>query len=328
MDINEKEIPETGSEPEEVTENCEAEEACEACENGEACKADEPENYTTLDVTAEDINEELQQYGIDSTEENGTVDTEENANSTAVNKKKLPIQTPIIIGAVALALVAVIVFGGISLYKAIFRSPVVGTYVMAEDTDASVYFIFDKDGNVSMTDGGTTYFGTYTTEKNDKGVEILKSDFYILSYYGGEAEVKKEKDILTLTFEAGEINLAEKKMPELDIKPEEITHASADELGITSLNIDEAIIGSWSEETYGTYTFNKDGTGTCVIDYQYSEYYGMGYGIESKFKYTIYEDQVLVSLPNFTGTANDGSFEYYLDGDNLVIGGIGYKAVK
>ena len=45
------------------------------------------------------------------------------------------------------------------------------------------------------------------------------------------------------------------------------------------------------------------------------------------FKYTVYEDEILITLDYYGGQKEDGSFTFYLDKGNLVLNGVGYTKV-
>lgn len=283
------------------------------------------EDYQTIEVSQEDIREEMLRYGAVPTEE--TQDSAESCEEEC--GKKCPIQKPIIIALIAVLVTAALVCGTLLVYNAFFKPGISGAWVPADSPDAGTYFVFDRDGNISMDGGNICYFGTYTMDKNDAGENVMKTDFYLFSYYGGEATISysEDKNTMTLSFAAGDITFNKAELPELEIDPENITHASADEYGITTRTVDNGIIGSWSEELYGTYTFNEDGTGSYYSEYSYSDYYGYGYGVTYDFKYTVYEDKILITIDYHAGVSEDGTIGYYLDGDSLVLDGMGFTKV-
>ncbi len=283
------------------------------------------DTVSTLDVAQQDIEDEMIRYGVVPNDEE--VIEEDEAGTSSV--KKPFVQKPIIIATVAFLITAILVSSVVLVYNAFFKPGINGAYVLAEAPDSGTYFVFDKDGNVSMNGGGIRYFGTYEMEKID-GVDVIKSDFYFIASYGGQATVtySDNKQVMTMTFAAGALEFIKTKLPEHEIEPENITHASADELGITELNVVDGIVGTWKEEMYGTYTFNADGTGSYLSDYTFSEYMGYGLGMEYKFKYTVYEDEILITLDYYGGQKEDGLFHYYLDKGNLVLDGVGYAKVE
>ncbi len=280
---------------------------------------------STLDVTQQDIEEEMSRYGVNFSEEEVAKETEELLKPA----KKAIVQKPIIIATIAFLVTAILVSSVVLVYNAFFKPCINGTFVLAEAPDSGTYFVFDKDGNVSMDGGGIRYFGTYETERVD-GVDIITSDFYFIASYGGQAQVtySDNKRIMTLTFPAGSLEFIKTKLPEHEVEPENITHASADELDISELNIVDGVVGTWTEEMYGTYTFNADGTGSYLSNYTFSEYMGYGLGMEYTFKYTVHEDEILITLDYYGGQKEDGTFHYYLDKGNLVLDGVGYTKVE
>lgn len=280
------------------------------------------------------------------------------------SKKKPTIVLPIIIAAVSLALVAVIVFGGIWLYNAFFGTSIKGVWVEEGYEDSGIYFDFDGEGNVYLRGGGISYYGNYETATYDVAkdaelpeiiekisetealtgkVNVLKSDFYMFGMYGGEyVYTLGSKDgvktvnlkFVDTTGAVTDWTFTEAELPKLTMDPTVITNASADEAGIKTLEIDKNIIGTWSEADYGTYTFYDDGTAKYKTNYQidqtYQMFYGitMGYGVDLDFKYTVGDGKIYMGVDYYTGESNDGVMTYYLDGKNLVIDGVGYAKVE
>lgn len=279
-------------------------------------------------------------------------------------KPKRSIMTPIIIAAVALVAVAAIVFGSLTIYKLFFSSGISGVWVEKGFEDSGVYFEFDDEGNAYLRGGGISYFGNYEIKKVNLSsdevsdsvksladaeslsgdVNVLKSDFYILGLYGGEYvyTMGTEDGVKTLTLKymdatqgaVAEWVFVEAELPAIKIDPNTVTNASADEAGIKTLQIDDNIIGSWNEADYGTYTFYADGTGNYKTNYQidqtYTMFYGvtMGYGIDLNFKYTVGDGVVYMTVEYFSGEAQHGTMNYFLDGTNLVIDGVGYAKTE
>lgn len=289
------------------------------------------DDISTIGVSKEDVNEALREYGLEPEDDQlkvsiGQVDED----ISEPEKKKFPVQRTIVISAIALLFVAVAVFVSIFVYNIFFKPGIDGVWTPTDDNEGSVYFIFDKEGNIEMDGGGIKYFGTYTVDKNDAGKDVIKSEFYAIALYGGEGEIEYsgDKNTMTLKFEKMDLELKKAELPKDEHDPKVITHASADELGVTSLNIDKNIVGSWTEETYGTYTFNEDGTGVYRQNYQYVEYYGFGLGTEYKFNYTVTDGSILLTLHYYAGNSEDGVLSYGTDKDNLIIDGVGYAKVK
>jgi len=281
-----------------------------------------------------------------------------------VPKKKSKIVTPIIIAAVAFALVAAVVFGGIWIYNAFFGTSLKGVWMEKGYEDSGIYFEFDGEGNIYLRGGGISYYGNYETATYDVEkdaelpeivtklaeteavsgkVNVLKSDFYMFGMYGGEYvyTLGNVDGVKTATLKfvdttgaVAEWTFSKTKLPELKMDPTVITNASADEAGITTLEIDKNILGTWSEADYGTYTFYEDGTAKYKTKYQidqtYQMFYGitMGYGVDLDFKYTVGDGKIYMGVDYYTGESNDGIMSYYLDGKNLVIDGVGYAKVE
>ena len=279
-------------------------------------------------------------------------------------KKKAKVVLPVIIAAVAFALVAVIVFGGIWLYNAFFGTSLKGVWVEEGYEESGIYFEFDDEGNVYLRGGGISYYGTYETATYDLNkdtelpevitkvseseplsgkVNVLKSDFYMFGMYGGEYvySLGSTDGTKTATLKyvdptgaLAEWKFTATKLPKISMDPTVITNASADEAGIKTLEIDKNIIGTWSEADYGTYTFYDDGTANYKTKYQidqtYQMFYGvtMGYGVDLDFRYTVGDGKIYMSVDYNTGESNDGIMNYYLDGKNLVIDGVGYAKVE
>ncbi len=352
----EKDIPEVT--PEEVTEEITeveevVEETTEANVTEEVTEAvDENPECTCTDYSCADCkNSEICEEAVSFEEQQ-------------VPKKKANIVAPIIIAAIAFAMVAVIVFGGIWLYNAFFGTSLKGVWVEEGYDDSGIYFDFDGDGNVYLRGGGISYYGTYETATYDVNkdtelpeiiekisetealtgkVNVLKSDFYMFGMYGGEYvysfENKDGVKAVNLKFvdSTGAVSnwtFTKTKLPEFSMDPTVITNASADEAGIKTLEIDKNIIGTWSEADYGTYTFYDDGTANYKTKYQidqtYQMFYGitMGYGVDLDFKYTVGDGKIYMGVDYYTGETNDGIMSYYLDGKNLVIDGVGYAKVE
>lgn len=335
----------------------------------------------TPDTSAEEATEELAEDATVDTEafENEAVDPEENDEScdcgccacgdtaepeASTPKKKCKVVTPIIIAAVCFALVAAMVFGGVTLYNAFFGTSLKGIWVEEGYEESGIYFEFDDKGNVYLRGGGISYFGTYETATYDLSkdsdipefvttladsgavsgkVNVLKTDFYMFGMYGSQYvytmdSVDGEK-VLNMQFvdSSGAVsqwNFTKSKLPEFTMDPTVITNASADEAGVKTLEVDKNILGTWSETDYGTYTFYDDGTAHFETKYQvdqtYQMFYGitMGYGVDLDFKYTVGDGTIYMSVDYFTGESNDGVMTYYLDGKNLVIDGVGYAKVE
>lgn len=305
------------------------------------------EETSTLSVSTEDIDEELMRYGISAEEENDEFSDE----SSEVPEKKRLIQKPLLIAAVAFLLTAVLVFGVYFVFDLFFKKDIEGVWTLADSETTSVYLVFE-DGEVSMNYGGVKSYGYYEMVEVN-GFDVLKTKFYELAQMGSNIVVTHSNDTGNMTlhflYEGADLNTMDKttdlttvsminielkkaELPDFKIDPTTITHASADELGITSVNIDEDIVGTWRleldyvEDKYQTYTFNSDGTGSFNIDYYEMNDVGMGRNID--FKYTAHEGNLLISIQDATGMNSDDTIPYYLDKGNLVLFGVGFEKVN
>ncbi len=279
-------------------------------------------------------------------------------------KPKRSIMTPIIIAAVALVAVAAVVFGGLTIYKAFFGNDIDGVWVEKGYEDSGVYFEFDE-GNAYLRGGGISYYGTYETKSVDLGageelseslqslvdaekltgkINVLKSDFYVLGLYGSEyvytLDTVDGTKTITLKYmdaqsgSAAEWVFVKAELPDFKLNAAEFKSASADEAGVKPMSLDKNIVGTWSEADYGTYTFYDDGTANYKTNYQidqtYAMFYGvtMGYGVDLDFTYTVGDGVIYMSVGYFAGENQSGTMTYYLDGNNLVLDGVGYAKVK
>lgn len=260
----------------------------------------------------------------------------ENVESASV------IQKPIRVAIIAFVLTALVVFGTVFAYNLIkgdASHPIVGAWVFADSPDSGEYVIFDEDGTVYYSLGSYKYYGTYSvqtievekTETQDAYTyEALKSDFAIFVQPTGDVKVtfNEDDDRMTLEFTMNTVELIKVDMPELNLEPDKVTHASADEVGITGFVTDKNVIGTWKTEMiqypglYEYYTFNNDGT--CVYKTDFIEYAGCGTIIE--FKYTIKNGRVFLTQKLYDGTTDDIEFGYRLDRGKFVIdAGSGYE---
>ena len=286
-------------------------------------------------------------------------------------RKDFPLQTPVIVAIIAFLLTALIIFSSLLVYDAFDKTSdeqvqtsvsgygdnidsddeyvkiygdLVGTWTGA-GTPGEVYITFEADGTVFYSIGTARQYGTYSTEivtatSDEAGVEtynVFTSELYLFANYGGSAVVEFSEDSnnVSLTFVYGVIELVRAELPEIKLNPQEIIHASADELGVTSLELDDAIVGTWQTELMGyedkfeKYTFNADGTGYYFSDYMQDTYYGYGYGLEFDFQYTVKDGKILMSQVMYDGETNDIVFEYNMDKGNLLMDfGTGMLAYK
>lgn len=282
------------------------------------------EANTTLDVDTADIDAELQRYGVD-TESEAEAEVEE-----PQKKKPFIIQTPVIIAAICFALVAVISLGGIGVYNLFFRKGVDGVWQSDVFADG-VYFVFDKEGNVAIDAGGMKYEGTYTFEESEDGTYTVKSDlFYVLQLYTDHTVTFGEgKKSMTWSNEYYTINFTKSKLPDYKIDAETITHASADEMGITTFKTDDALVGKWTEQLdessiqmgypQRTLVFEKDGTGSERYHFDLTLSYGFEYYAVSNFKYTVHDGSVYITSELYSGDKMDSVIEgYSINGNTLI----------
>ena len=348
MDINKENNLTEETVSEETQELVSEIEETEVCETVAETEEVSEEETSTLSVNTEDIDEELMRYGISSDEETQQMPEE----ISEVPEKKRTIQKPVIIAAVAFLLTAVLVFGVYFVYNTFFQKGIDGVWTPADAEVEMMYLVFDE-GKVSMKYGNVESYGYYETEEVN-GFDVVKTNFYELAQIGGTIVITypENSDNVTFNFLSDTVDITtldkdtvdfstianlsldfkKADLPESQIDPANITHASADELGITALNIDEDILGSWRlqleyvADKYQTYTFNADGTGSYNIDYYEMEGVGMGRIIE--FKYTVYDGEILITIDDGSGTNADDSVPYYLDKNNLVMFGIGFEKVN
>ena len=270
-------------------------------------------------------------------------------------KKTCVVQKPVIITALCFLLTALIVVGTVLIYNAfskprlVFKDRKDGIeyawqlleYNGDDYSEKNIYAEFTEDGDVNFYENGIRFYGKYTTEENDEGQQILKSDFYIFGMSGGEGIISddSDRDNMTITFSGTDkeiiIKLKKSELPKINLEPENITHASADEVGLDGVVTDEKILGTWKELMDEYYlamgytpmkcTFNSDGTGAMGYDYTFNESYNYGYGMEFGFKYTIKDNTVYLTSKYFDGETKDMILPYGLSGGNLVLGGVGYE---
>ena len=279
-------------------------------------------------------------------------------------RPKRSVMTPIIIAAVALVAVAALVFGGLTIYKTFFGNGIDGVWVEKGYEDSGVYFEFDE-GNAYLRGGGISYYGTYEIKNVDLNageelsdslqslvdaenlsgkINVLKTDFYVFGLYGSEYlytidTVDGTKTITLKYMDTQSGSVAEwvfvkAELPKYELNAAEFTNASADEAGVKPMSLDKNIVGTWSEADYGTYTFYDDGTANYKTNYQidqtYAMFYGvtMGYGVDLDFTYTVGDGIIYMSVGYYSGENQGGTMTYYLDGNNLVLDGVGYAKVN
>lgn len=309
---------------------------------GESLKETGEEFTSTLDIDKDDINFELERYGI--TEEKVT-DEEVLADEeiSAVKKKPFIIQKPIIIAAVSFLLVAILVLGSVFIYRGFFQKGVEGSWdwvIYNGDEpqsiygDGGMYFVFDSE-KIYMTNGSNNIIAAYSTEKGEDGNLNITSKFFTdflgLSAETGKVTFGDNGDKMEISFgENASLNFLRKELPALKNDPKALSHASVDEAEIKSMVIDEKLVGTWKDEMETSFTFNADGTG----EYKASEslvlmqYYSDNIEVETTFIYTTYNGEILVTFPYYNGEKGDMSMKYSFDGETLVMEGIGYKKAQ
>lgn len=206
------------------------------------------------------------------------------------------------------------------------KEKLVGSWTFAEDPECGEYLIFEKDGSVRYTIGSFGYYGTYELKKVSAGRNsyiALDSQFSIFNQEGTDVtlEFGKDGNTLKLGFVNETLELVRKEMPEFKLDPKKISHASADELEVTELVVDDAVVGVWTLEivgyagSYETYDFKADGTCSYKTDYIAA----MGYGMEIEFKYTTKDGKMLMTQEMFNGSTSDLVFDYKVENGKLVV---------
>ncbi len=188
-------------------------------------------------------------------------------------KKKMKIQTPIIIAA-GIVLLAILAF---ACFKLFFDNSVVGTWVIDdtatsdEATEASSettaeeirYYTFEKDHTASITLGtmkvvGTWYYADDNSATTDQATSKIKVE--ISYFFNGVFDIELKGNAFsgrTLSL-SGEnlikpIDFKSSSLPENTLKPSDKFKAVG------------AITGKWKNDEYNlTYTFNPDGT--CTLN--------------------------------------------------------------
>lgn len=325
MDTNEKDI--LNEENLEETVNAIAEP--EVQETQETADVDTQDTeYSTIEISQSDIDEELLKYGAltdDFDPDEFSQEYSEELEDAQPEKKKL-IQKPIIIAAIAFALAAIILVGTVLVYDNFFRPGLKGAWKIESSTESYEYIVFDKKGNISYELGAQRMYGTYTLTENEDGTMVLSTALFqsLNPYLTGDAIVTVSEDGNSMTIAIGEmmsLNLTKSKLPKVEVDPQSITHASADECSLTALNVDDALLGTWSEAEIGSYTFEDDGMGVFFIDSENSSTISVGIGMEIPFKYTTSDGKLFVTMKYFNDEEVHNVFSYEVDGDALVING-------
>ncbi len=318
----------------------------EDCENAEEDELDDGEN------AEEDELEDGENAEEDELEESVS------EGSAAARKRSFIVQRPIIIAAVSFLLVAVLVLGSVFVYNQFLKPGVDGVWSMPMFGEG-VYLIFDRSGGATVDNGVVKYTGKYElfdkevpntqTGENEKAIAIksgvvseLFNEFYgqQLLMYGMTVdfssaefivEPAEDNNSMSIIYEEYQIplELTRSELPERTVDASVVSHASADELGITALNIDSELVGTWSDGDINYYTFNADGTGMAFVkEEDVLEQTGYSYGFEQHFTYTVYEDSILLTVITYVGDANYGELPYGIEDGKLILGTLEYTKVK
>lgn len=273
-------------------------------------------------------------------------------------KKTVVIQKPVIITAICFLVTALIVIGTVLIYTALTKPKLVlkdgkdGTVYAwqlieyaGEDFSAKhMYARFLDDTNIEFYVNGDRYYGKYSLEETEEGEQIFKTDFYAFYSFGimatDESVLTQDKEEDTMTITCGDILMKFKKneLPQISLDPENITHASADEVSLTELCIDENLLGSWEEMVDENYiqmgyiptkiTFGSDGICKMGYDYFYSETYGYGFGMEISYKYTVKDNIIYLTTEKYNGETVDNTITYGMNRGNLILNGVGFEKVN
>ncbi len=238
-----------------------------------------------------------------------------------VPKKKFPVQVPIIIAAVIVACVAL----AFLVLKCFFNTSIIGTWTIENDTATSdeagedtvlTYYIFDKDGTVSLSYGTMSYMGTYSVSTDDDGnksVEMYIPYAYLQATFDynvsgnlftGRKLVFSYDDTQNGETQTYKFKEAKRIMPELK---------AADDF-----KADDALVGEWNyyDGYYDySYTFNSNGT----VNINQNDM------IVIEGTYKLSDDKITVTY--YADDEYTQDLEYSVDGDTLVIQGMQYFKV-
>ena len=146
-----------------------------------------------------DVDTEVETASLESSSDSAEERIEDNSNETMAvpfeetqqdSKRKPLIQTPILITGLCFLITALIVIGTILIYTALNKPNLIikdgkdGTvyawrvmeYAGQDYSDQQIYAQFAKDDNVYFYENGIKFYGKYTTEENDEGKNVVKSD--------------------------------------------------------------------------------------------------------------------------------------------------------
>lgn len=257
------------------------------------------------------------------TEETQLSEEGQNAPAPVKAKRKCVIQISVLVAA-GILLCALIVFG---VCKIFFDNSIVGTWIVEGSTatndqlkteeeavNGNTYYIFtdekDKDGNkiAKLAVGTMELTGTYDIINNDDGTQKLSVS--ISYFFTGEYDFKVSGNaltgkVLTLSSDNGDFNFLSASKPKVSVEKSD------------DFKVNKDIVGEWNESDYNiTYIFNEDGTahvnegGTLTVDGTYVV------------------DDSKITITYLASQESTLDIEYSLDGDTLVLSGLGYTKVK
>ena len=273
----------------------------------------------------------------DNTAANGTAAESTNAVSS---KKRLRIQTPVIIAA-AILLVTLLFFGCWGIF---FNKSLKGSWTLnftVSERDCSLTFGFENDGTCEMYYGGTIYNGTYTESDAENGhhklnmkfksygTTFIDTDFY---YDLTGNSISGRKLVLT---DLGGFIFAPDKIDETSAEESDAKKKATDFVEENGMRyyvytldsiespeakcvpldgaIDDKLVGIWLDDREdsrydSTFSFNADGT--YQITYRDLIYKGC---------YAAKDGTCVFNLVQADGTAQNNTLDYSFEDDKLVI---------
>lgn len=280
---------------------------------------------TEKDFTEEEQASEAETSSMEDTvNENKESENEnpDNISPKPVKSKRL-IQVPVLIAA-AILVCALLVFG---VFKLFFDNSVIGEWIIegsvattdeiSEEDAAAVntYYIFTDDLNengekiAKLRVGTMELLGTYNTASNSDGTQTLTVAIsYIFNgtynyTVSGNAFTGK---VLTLEIESGDVSFNKVNAPNLKVDVSE------------DFDSGNEVVGKWNESDYNyTYTFNADGTANI----------NEGGALTVDGTYLVNKDESKIVITYLAQEEITLELEYSLDGDTLVLNGLGYTRV-
>ena len=299
--------------------------------NGFEAEAEQPqaeneatENTNIHDSDAENSTSAQPKTDAETAAEAEPAEKDDSEKPVAVKvKRKGVIYVPVIITGAILVL-SLIFFGAAYLF---FDNSVEGAWIVEgtdatsdevqtaqEAADSNTYYIFtndlDEDGNkiAKLRVGTMELSGTYETTSNAEGEQVLAVS--ISYFFSGEYNYTVSGNVFTgktmvLTRDNTSFKFKSAKLPELKTEVPE------------DFEVREELVGEWNESEYNmTYIFNEDGTA----------YVNQGGSLEVNGTYKADDSKITVYYLASEETSLD--IEYSLDGDTLVLSGLGYKRVE